>query len=120
MSAASTPRSAKTPAIQPLAKRKAWAALKAHAKKIHETHLRQLFDDDPKRGERFFVDAAGIYFDYSKNRIDDKAIQLLLDLARESGLRRALTPCFAATRSTSPKIAPCCTWPSARRRTSPL
>jgi glucose-6-phosphate isomerase len=94
MSAASTPRSAKTPAIQPLTKRKAWAALKAHAKKIHETHLRQLFDDDPKRGERFFVDAAGIYFDYSKNRIDDKAIQLLLDLARESGLQARIDAMF--------------------------
>jgi glucose-6-phosphate isomerase len=94
MSAASTPRSAKTPAIQPLTKRKAWAALKAHAKKIHETHLRQLFDDDPKRGERFFVDAAGIYFDYSKNRIDDKAIELLLDLARESGLPARIDAMF--------------------------
>jgi glucose-6-phosphate isomerase len=94
MSAASTPRSAKTPAIQPLTKRKAWAALKAHAKKIHETQLRQLFDDDPKRGERFFVDAVGIYFDYSKNRIDDKAIQLLLDLARESGLQARIDAMF--------------------------
>jgi glucose-6-phosphate isomerase len=94
MSAASTPRSAKTPAIQPLTKRKAWGALKAHAKKIHETHLRQLFDDDPKRGERFFVDAVGIYFDYSKNRIDDKAIELLLDLARESGLQARIDAMF--------------------------
>jgi glucose-6-phosphate isomerase len=94
MSAASTPRSAKTPAIQPLTKRKAWAALKAHAKKIHESHLRQLFDDDPKRGERFFVNAVGIYFDYSKNRIDDKAIQLLLDLARESGLQARIDAMF--------------------------
>jgi glucose-6-phosphate isomerase len=94
MSAASTPRSAKTPTIQPLTKRKAWSALKAHAKKIHETHLRQLFDEDPKRGERFFVDAVGIYFDYSKNRIDDKAIQLLLDLARESGLQARIDAMF--------------------------
>jgi glucose-6-phosphate isomerase len=94
MSAASTPRSAKTPPIQPLTKRKAWSSLKAHAKKIHETHLRQLFDEDPKRGERFFVDAVGIYFDYSKNRIDDKAIQLLLDLARESGLQARIDAMF--------------------------
>jgi glucose-6-phosphate isomerase len=94
MPAASTQRIAKAPTIQPLTKRKAWLALKAHAKKLHATHLRQLFDDDPNRGERFFVEAVGIYFDYSKNRVDDKAIKLLLDLARESGLQARIQAMF--------------------------
>jgi glucose-6-phosphate isomerase len=74
----------KVPALKPLTKRKAWAALKAHHKQISRTHLRKLFADDSKRGERFTVDAVGIYLDYSKNLITDKTIKLLLDLARES------------------------------------
>jgi glucose-6-phosphate isomerase len=76
-----TPQS---PALKPLTKRKAWAALKAHHKQISRTHLRKLFADDSKRGERFTVDAVGIYLDYSKNLITEKTIKLLLDLARES------------------------------------
>jgi glucose-6-phosphate isomerase len=74
----------KSPALKPLTKRKAWAALKAHHKQISRTHLRKLFADDSKRGERFTVDAVGIYLDYSKNLITEKTIKLLLDLARES------------------------------------
>jgi glucose-6-phosphate isomerase len=77
-------RTPKAPALKPLTKRKAWAALKAHHKQIGRTHLRKLFADDPKRGERFTVDAVGIYLDYSKNLITEKTIKLLLDLARES------------------------------------
>ena len=82
--AAGTKRTTKPSAVKPLTKRKAWAALKAHHKKIQATHLRKLFADDPKRGERFTVDAVGIYLDYSKNLITEKTIKLLLDLARES------------------------------------
>ncbi len=74
----------KVPALKPLTKRKAWAALKAHHRQISRTHLRKLFADDSKRGERFTVDAVGIYLDYSKNLITEKTIKLLLDLARES------------------------------------
>jgi glucose-6-phosphate isomerase len=70
--------------VKPLTKRKAWAALKANHKKIQTTHLRKLFADDPKRAERFTVDAVGIYLDYSKNLITEKTVKLLLDLARES------------------------------------
>jgi glucose-6-phosphate isomerase len=73
--------------IKPLTKRKAWVALKAHHKKIQATHLRKLFDADPKRGERFTLDTLGIYLDYSKNLISEQTIKLLLDLARESGLQ---------------------------------
>jgi glucose-6-phosphate isomerase len=76
----------KTEAIKPLTKRKAWAALKTHAKEIQATDLKRLFAEDSKRGERLTLDAAGIYLDYSKNLITDKTIELLLELARESGV----------------------------------
>ena len=70
-----------------LTKRAAWQALKAHYTKIRNMHLRQLFADDPKRGERMTVEAVGIYFDYSKHRITDETLRLLLQLTDESGLR---------------------------------
>ncbi len=82
--AARTKSASKTPAVQPLTKRKAWTALKAHYKKIQATHLRKLFGDDPKRGERLSLEAVGIYLDYSKNLITEQTIKLLLNLARES------------------------------------
>jgi glucose-6-phosphate isomerase len=85
--ASPTKRTPKATAIKPLTKRKAWIALKAHYKQIQVTHLRKLFEQDSKRGERFILDALGIYFDYSKNLITEKTIKLLLDLARESGLQ---------------------------------
>jgi len=53
-------------------KTSAWTALQSHHKTVSKLHLRQLFDDDPKRGERMTAEAAGIYLDYSKNRITDK------------------------------------------------
>jgi glucose-6-phosphate isomerase len=84
----------KSPAIKPLTKRKAWAALKAHHKTVHALHVRKLFDDDPKRGEKFTAEALGIYLDYSKNRITDKTLKLLLDLAKESGLRERIDAMF--------------------------
>src|SRR5262245_54165819 len=71
----------------PLKERPAWKALAAHREKIGESHLRKLFADDPKRGERLTVDAVGIYLDYSKNRVTDETIALLLRLAEESGVR---------------------------------
>jgi glucose-6-phosphate isomerase len=87
-------RSSKAPAVKPLARRKAWLALKVHHKKMQASHLRELFEDDPKRAERFTVDALGIYFDFSKNRITEKTLKLLLDLARESGLRERIDAMF--------------------------
>jgi len=84
----------KSPPIKPLTKRKAWAALKALHKTVHTLHLRKLFDDDPKRGEKFTAEALGIYLDYSKNRITDKTLKLLLDLAKESGLRERIDAMF--------------------------
>jgi glucose-6-phosphate isomerase len=84
----------KSPAIKPLTKRKAWTALKALHKTVHTLHLRKLFDDDPKRGEKFTAEALGIYLDYSKNRITDKTLKLLFDLAKESGLRERIDAMF--------------------------
>ena len=77
-----------------LAKRKAWSALKVHFRKIGERHLRDLFEDDPERAEKFTVEAVGINFDYSKNRITEKTLRLLLELAEESGLRERIDAMF--------------------------
>ena len=77
-----------------LGKRKAWSALKVHYRKIGERHLRDLFEDDPERAEKFTVEAVGINFDYSKNRITEKTLGLLLELAEESGLRERIDAMF--------------------------
>jgi glucose-6-phosphate isomerase len=70
----------------PLRQRPAWKALEQHYAEISGLHLRQLFDDDPGRGERLSAEAAGLYLDYSKNRVTDETLRLLIDLARESRL----------------------------------
>jgi glucose-6-phosphate isomerase len=92
--AASAVRISKPPAVKQLTKRKAWNALKVHYKRVGERHLRQLFEDDPMRAEKFAVEAVGIYFDYSKNRITEKTLRLLLELAEESGLRERIDAMF--------------------------
>ena len=79
---------------RPLTERPAWKALEAHYKKIKQLHLRQLFADDSKRGERMAAEAAGIYLDYSKNRITDETLKLLLQLAEECGLRARIDAMF--------------------------
>ena len=75
-------------------RRQAWKALSAHYKQIKDIHLRKFFADDPQRGERFSVDAVGIFLDYSKNRINDETLKLLLQLAAESGLRERIDAMF--------------------------
>src|ERR1700723_1537401 len=75
-------------------KQPAWKALTAHYKAVSKLHLRQLFADDPKRGERLAVEAAGLYLDYSKNRVTDETLRLLLQLAEESGLRARIDAMF--------------------------
>jgi glucose-6-phosphate isomerase len=80
--------------IDPLTKRKAWKALQTHYKQIKELHLRNLFADDPKRGQRMTAEAVGLFLDYSKNRITDKTIQLLIELAEQSGLRSRIDAMF--------------------------
>jgi glucose-6-phosphate isomerase len=84
----------KPPVIKPLSRRKAWTALKKHYKTAQALHLKKLFDDNPRRGEEFTLEAVGIYLDYSKNRITDKTLKLLLDLAKESGLRERIDAMF--------------------------
>jgi glucose-6-phosphate isomerase len=84
--------------IIPLTERRAWNALAAHYDGVARMHLRQLFADDPKRGERMTVEGAGLYLDYSKNRITDETLQLLLQLADESALRGRIEAMFHGDR----------------------
>jgi glucose-6-phosphate isomerase len=81
-------------AKRPSAQRQTWKDLGAHYKKVRDLHLRQLFADDPKRGERLTVAALGLYFDYSKNRVTDETLGLLLRLAEESHLRERIDAMF--------------------------
>ena len=77
-----------------LTERPAWKALQAHYNQIHNRHLRTLFSEDPKRGERLTVEDAGLYFDYSKHRVTDETIRLLLALAEDRGLRARIDAMF--------------------------
>jgi glucose-6-phosphate isomerase len=78
----------------PLTARPAWKALQAHHEKVRDLHLRTLFEHDPERGERLTAEAAGLYLDYSKNRVTDETLDLLLQLAEESGLRARIDAMF--------------------------
>jgi glucose-6-phosphate isomerase len=81
-------------ASPPLTGRRPWQALVEHHRVIAELTLRQLFADDPRRGERYNAEAAGLYLDYAKNRINDETIRLLLDLAASCGLRERIDAMF--------------------------
>ena len=83
-----------TEGITSLIESGAWKALEAHVATNRTLQLRDLFAQDPTRGERLKVEAAGIYFDYSKNRITDETVRLLLQLAEESGLRSRIDAMF--------------------------
>jgi glucose-6-phosphate isomerase len=80
--------------MEPLTKRKAWKALQAHYETVRRIHLRTLFAEDPARGERLAVEAVGISLDYSKNRVTDETLKLLVQLAEESGLRSRIDAMF--------------------------
>ena len=80
--------------VAPLPKRKAWKNLQSHYKKVRDLHLRNLFADDRKRGERMTAEAVGLFLDYSKNRITDETIKLLIELAEESGLQSRIGAMF--------------------------
>jgi len=82
------------PGMLPLTARQSWKALQTHQQKIGEQHLRSLFADDPMRGVRLTAEAAGIYLDYSKNRVTDETLALLRRLADESGLRERIDAMF--------------------------
>jgi glucose-6-phosphate isomerase len=79
----------------PLTQRPAWKALETHFQQIRTLHLRQLFAEDPQRGERLTLEAAGVLLDYSKNRVTDETLRLLLALAEECGLRERIDDMFA-------------------------
>ncbi len=84
----------KTTDVPILTARPAWKALENHYQSIKDVHLRALFADDPHRGESMTAEATGLYLDYSKNRITDESLQLLLQLAEQSGLRARIDAMF--------------------------
>ncbi len=88
------PTTSSTAQAQCLTERPAWKALAGHYQTVRDLHLRQLFADDPRRGERYTAEAAGIYLDYSKNRIIDETLRLLMRLAEECGLRERIAAMF--------------------------
>ena len=82
----------------PATERPAWKALQANQQQVVKLHLRDLFAADPTRGERFTVEAVGLYLDYSKNRVTAETLALLLQLAEESGLRGRIDAMFRGER----------------------
>ncbi len=78
----------------PVRRRSAWEALEAHHAEVKDLHLRRLFAEDPGRGERLTAEAVGVFLDYSKNRVTDGTLELLLQLAEESGLRERIDAMF--------------------------
>jgi glucose-6-phosphate isomerase len=84
--------------VAPLRERPAWNALQAHHREIEGAHLRELFAADPERGERMSAEGAGLYLDYSKNRVTDETLELLVELAEQSGLAERTAAMFAGER----------------------
>ena len=83
-----------TATIPPLTQRKGWKALVTHHRTARKWHLRTLFAKSPKRGERMTAEAAGLFLDYSKNRVTGRTVKLLVELAEESGLRDRIDAMF--------------------------
>jgi glucose-6-phosphate isomerase len=83
-----------TVSAKPMTKRATWKALAAHYRKLRGTHLRRLFQEDPERGERYTLQAAGLFLDYSKNLVTDETLELLLRLAAESRLQDRIDAMF--------------------------
>ena len=83
-----------TPTVEPLTQLKAWQALAEHHQAVQKLHLRELFAADPKRGERLTAEATGLFLDYSKNRVTDDTLKLLVQLAGETGLRERIDAMF--------------------------
>jgi glucose-6-phosphate isomerase len=84
--------------VQPLTTRGSWKALESHYAKAKSLHLRNLFAEDPKRGERMTAEALGVYLDYSKNRVTDETLKLLIQLAEEAGLKARIDAMFGGAR----------------------
>src|SRR5882724_3524174 len=83
-----------SPIEQPAGNRQSWNALESHYQRVSKIHLRDLFKEDPKRGERMTAEAVGLYLDYSKNRITDETLKLLLRVAEEAGLQSRIDAMF--------------------------
>ena len=81
--------------VAPLTSRPAWSQLKDHAKTLAATHLRDLFAADPQRGERLIAEGAGVFLDFSKNRVTDETLSLLMQLAEQSGLAEHIEAMFS-------------------------
>jgi len=93
----------------------AWLALQANYEKIKDVHLRRLFAEDPKRGTRLTAEGADLFLDYSKNRVTDETIGLLLQLARERGVAERRDAMFRGEKINITGTARFCTWPCVRR-----
>src|SRR5262249_19509619 len=100
-------------------KRGAWRAPQDHYEGIGGRHPRGACAHEPARGERMTAEAAGVFLDYSKNRIDDETLRLLIALAEQSGLRERSTRCSEVRKSTSLKTGQSSTWRCARRKGRP-
>jgi glucose-6-phosphate isomerase len=87
-----------TTSIPALRERPAWTALQTHYDEIHGRHLRELFADDAARGERLTAEGAGLFLDYSKNRVTDETLKLLTELAEQSGLTERTQAMFSGER----------------------
>ena len=83
-----------TSTVSPLRQLAAWKALETHFQQLRDVHLRQLFADDSQRGERMTLEALGLYLDYSKNRITDETLKLLVQLAEQAGVRERIDAMF--------------------------
>ena len=83
---------------RPLTKRSSWKALASHHGKIAKAHLRELFAEDATRGTRLTLEAVGLYLDYSKNRVTDKTMKLLLELAEDCRLQQHIAAMFRGDR----------------------
>jgi glucose-6-phosphate isomerase len=92
----------------------AWPALQAHYEKIKDIHLRQLFAEDPKRGTRLTAEGVGLFLDYSKNRVTDETMGLLLQLARERGVAERRDAMFRGEKINITEKRGFCTWPCVR------
>ena len=88
------PTNEQSTSMPPLRRRPAWALLEKHYQKLKAVHLHKLFADDRERGARLAIEAVGLYLDYSKNRITDETLRLLLQLGHESGLRDRIDAMF--------------------------
>src|SRR5258705_3182215 len=105
--------------IKPMTDRRAWKALESHCQRTKKLHLRKLFAADPKRGTRLTAEAAGLFLDYSKNRVTDQTLKLLLQLATESGLPERIDAMFRGEKINVTRTAPYCTLLCAHRAARP-